>query len=347
MKQGKNSWALMKLLIGTLFLAILLPALSHTETEMDKKYGGIWKDRLDEKTPVSDLYPPIAPPSLRKAAQKEITNLRDEVEDELRMYLLALYWDEKKVEKIKPILNNPWDKEGIEFLWKDIFEDTYDCFKRIMLVDLLIYVDTKYKDETITKIVRGKIDGLFEKMLQNPKSENNQGWAWVWNNLNQAIAKYGSPDFVSPAMWKYVEKAKGDWFKSVLEIFKLHPSEKGINQLKAFVKDVSWEKDDKRRGEIEETIKLVESLLRYPVVQILMSYNQYYAKIIIARADEMKGTQEERIKFLEQEVDKYADSLVEVAKDQNRFIRDREKDIQEAQEIKAKLKEFREKNKSK
>ena len=341
MKQGKNSWALMKLLIGTLFLAILLPALSHTETERDKKYGkygGIWKDRLDEKTPDSNLFPPTPPPSLRKAAQKEITNLRDEVEDELRMYLLALYWDEKKIEKSKSILNNPWDKEGIEFLWNDIVEGPGDIFQENILLNLLIYVNTKYKDETITKIIRGKINGLLEKRLENPDAYSGTPF---WNNLNQAIAKYGSPDFVSPAMWKYVEKAKGGRLKPVLKIFKLHPSEKGVNQLRAFVKDVSWEKDDKRRVEIEETIKLVESLLRYPVVQILMSYNQSYAKIVITQADEMKGTQEERIKFLEQEVDKYADSLVEAAKDQNRFIRDREKDIQEAQEIKAKLKEFK------
>lgn len=343
---------LLKLGMGV-FLVFTPLLLNGEKLEGDKKYDGIWVESQDEKIVLdSTQMRPNPSPLLRKGAKKEITDLRNDIEDKLRIYLLATYWEQEKIKKVKDILNKSWDKKGTDFLWSDVFETTdetkepVDNFKKEMLLNLLFYVASNYSSG-IDKVIQDKIDNLFLEMQKNHQLQEAKGEISFWNNFVDGFAQYGSLKLISPAIWDYLRKAQSWRLYSFLKVFKYHLPKEDTVQLKQFVQSISWQDNDKYRVKIEQTINLIERLVHYPILSILVKCNESYAKVLLAEVEKLNITEGEKIKFLELKIVEYTNSLIEVDNNQDISEEQKEQNLKESNEIKSELNEFIRKKKEK
>ncbi|MBI4835098.1 MAG: hypothetical protein HY811_09815 [Planctomycetes bacterium] len=343
---------------------LLVFCFTFSHAEIDQKYYGFWVDTRDQKLApeeqaLVDQPAMTRPELLRKGAKNDITNLRNSVEDELRIYVLAFIWEDDKIQKVKSILNKPWDTEGINTLWQLTFGNAPEwkgvCGRKQPLLNLFVYITTNYKNNEINELIKEKFDAIA-KSMQDEKPEfvhvKNPKVVQVME-LWCAIAEYGSLALISNTMLQTVEKTPDDTnsypiARSFLEIFAAYPSEESINQLKNLFNSLSWDKNDDRRKYLEQIVKWNEMLLRYPVLKVF-KYTRHINDLLqkwVKQADTMQESEQDRTAFLEKQIEGYVNDQIKRANElESGRIFTKQGWIKEANQIKNKLKIFRTKEK--
>jgi len=152
----------------------------------------------------------------REVSDSELAESRGEKEDALRKKLLGCFWKPNKIDKARSYLNNPWNKEAIEYFWWYVtpgcdngkaFENGISQNSMLPSVfNLLVYVHTNYEDQEL----RGIIADLFDSMFINLRKNPNKYYLYLDFFLCKAIESYGTPDLLGPGFWAGLKPEEGD-----------------------------------------------------------------------------------------------------------------------------------------
>lgn len=252
------------------YFALLLTILCTTQSSSDETSGG----------QTSWVQHPIGDYELKEA--------RDPVEDRLRKEILAAFSDER-LEKLKNILNAPWDERGVESLGDMLFSGTpvdgemrIDDLQWRAIVNMLSYV---VKTKSGSLLARRTTD-LFDQLLSHalmirgkvPKGN-------YWGYTLEAIADYGTPELLTDSFWSAVEQ--GIWEPSVLESV---GNKKVVDKLRAVQTKASWPHDSRMHEYISDTIFIIEMQLQYPE---LKQIKNRAGRVHLGR--KLKGMKEKRL----------------------------------------------------
>lgn len=151
----------------------------------------------------------------RELQPGEIGASRGEVEDKLRREVLEVFLDEQRLGELRGVLNRPWDKAGVEYLWALV--EQYEAqqayafvssLQKLRVLNLLAYVSVKHRSSEVAEVIRRRFDSLLLRIarpeVQPPvvdPANRHKFCAYVLD----AIEQHGSVELLGPGFWECFE----------------------------------------------------------------------------------------------------------------------------------------------
>ncbi len=168
---------------------------------------------------------------------------RGQTEDELRMYLLARFPVGETYDKIKDILNSPWDDHAVRDLWKlDAYAYDEDDIpqQRGIVLDLLVYAGTKYQSDVLIQ-VRSILDDLFQKFGKPELDATTRDNAVLLAFVRNALEEYGTLELLPESFWTAMERE--DVGEDLLQVVAKLGDSETLKWLEDFRKTCAWQKE--------------------------------------------------------------------------------------------------------
>jgi len=207
----------------------------------------------------------------REVGENELTASRGQVEDELRRDVLAVFLEGERLEKVRAILNRPWDEAGIGYLWglvEHVVPERRRSAERVGLVQrsnilrLLAHVSTKYGDSKEATLIRSKFDSLLLKLAdpeaKPPVVHPSIRYKFRATVVN-AIEEHGSLDLLGPGFWECFETRQ-----TGLRALRKLGDAQALERLRHLDKVLhAWgiDSDSARAQLLRETIRIIEERL--------------------------------------------------------------------------------------
>jgi len=157
------------------------------------------------------------PIRVRQVGTEEIAVSRGEVEDDLREAVLGAFENEAHRTRLRQILNRPWDRSGIEYLWGLVLQGErkgpYDLRVTIQqqarILELMAYVHATYrgneKKKEAVRSIRTGFDSLFETIAASSADWPLYHRAKLYAIATGAIKDYGTADLLGSGFWDCFE----------------------------------------------------------------------------------------------------------------------------------------------
>lgn len=195
------------------------------------------------------------PVTMHPVSADALKESRGQTEDELRMYLLAFLPPGEKRDKTIQILNSPWGADTVKNLWelhtyKEIQQPYGQPYGGIL--DLLVYVATKYKKDVFAEVQR-KMEDLFSKFC-SPECDPNMGYnSRLLSYATNALERYGTSELLPNSFWRALEREEVG-VSLLWVIAKLGEGADPLTRLGNFKKTCTWREERSLRvleGDIE------------------------------------------------------------------------------------------------
>jgi hypothetical protein len=229
-------------------LAFLVPSYSPAQEEDNSPEAG--RKRLGK------IAQEIAERAKITGGQRNISAVpadaleesRGEEEDRLRMYLLAWFSPGKTRDRIKDIINRPWDDDTVRDLWVANYGKRGGQIPTGEIYSLIIYAAKKYKGRVFME-VKSRLNDLFS-LFSDPDlcPLNYKEGAFLINALEQ----YGTPDIIPDSFWIHVENEK--YGPLLLNVLREIGDKDTLQWLEDFRERCPWQ-EEKNLRKLQEAIK--------------------------------------------------------------------------------------------
>jgi hypothetical protein len=234
----------------------------------------------------------------RQVAEDELTTPRGEVEDKLRREVLAAFFDEERLAKLRPVLDSPWDKASLEYFAGLLLEGVpeegeveIDSHQWRAVVNLLAHVAASRQGEPLAADIRDVFDRLMRRAeYLRVHGTIKSNW---WGRTTDAIRDYGNAELLTEGFWEAIEG--GDWAPRVLEDVGDEEALRRVKEIRAEnprPEDIAGKHMDRR---LREVILVLEMQMEYPELRMIKMC--HIRRNIAERLRRMKAV---KIEYLEE-----------------------------------------------